>query len=169
MKVLQRLRRRKQAVMSAVLPLLATVWLSAACPGMAAERFGEAPTTSSQSAGDHGVGHDHGLQEAAEHTRAAGEGSSHAHGGCPHCPASTGSSAKLDGTSHVFCEVLDDVSDDAAHLPTLKFELLPVALLCTPTALAPPALQLSSVRSPAYTVNDHRSVALNLRHCVFLI
>lgn len=178
MNVLQWLRKRKQKVVAAILPLLATVWFGAsawACVGMAlGEIDGAAPGAAEKNVHDRSASRDHGAH--GDHaTHASGNPASepvhshsapaHSHGSCPHCPVSSDDAAPLAATNHVVCSVLDEVSDGTAKSSALKSDLLQTPPL--PHVYVAPL----DVQRPSFPRRSvaHPSVALNLRHCCFLI
>lgn len=111
--------------------------------------------------GSHSSSHDHAVHGAEPEQPAAPPSS------CPHCPP--GAMLATDGGtgSHSFCSAGDDVADGAKPSvpPTFK------------TNLSLPLIELGPIDPGLRPVRDqHRppdatatSVALNLRHCVFLI
>jgi hypothetical protein len=70
--------------------------------------------------------------------------------------------------AHAFCAAWDDVSDHSqpsVSLPLLKHLALPVAFEPPPSI----ALRSPTIRPSPPPALARASVALNLRHCVFLI
>ena len=174
MNVFARLRRRKRAIANILLPLLATVWVGASaspCLGMATDLV----SGLSADAGpmhDHSETHGHAADGVHNSHALAHEhgGSSQSHGTCPHCPGSLGGSTNSQSTgAHIACSVLDDVSDSAGHTSVQKWDLkysLPV--------LQPAFLSIAAPRRGAHDTwqaapPPSSPIALNLRHCVFLI
>jgi hypothetical protein len=86
---------------------------------------------------------------------------------CPHCPLAGAMADHVPSNAHAFCSAFDDASDhSSSSLPALAKHVVPVAAfeLIAPLAFHPPprprAREVASTR---------RTVALNVRHCVFLI
>jgi hypothetical protein len=117
--------------------------------------------------------HDHSQGAApARPTQTASEsaGSDAAHhpsGHCPHCPVSAPGPAHAPAGAHAFCSPLDDGSGPSStQHPTLAKHVVASAH----QAIAPPPLSRSRVTRLAQADASTRcTVALNLRHCVFLI
>lgn len=178
--ILHRLRKQKIRVVAVVLPLLATAWFGAsasACIGMGVGQL-DVPPTVERGEHDHSGGHDHLAQsdrsvhgsigypggEAPQSENAP----SHSHGNCPHCPLPAGGAVPL-ATNHVVCSVLDEGSETAVQPSALQWDLLKSAPLHPPIYVAPVYLQRSPLPSQLVAVPAERSIAINLRHCVFLI
>jgi hypothetical protein len=175
MRLLENLRKRKRAVAAVVLPLIATVWFSAsasACLGMAVDSHDRALADAAPPPHDHSEAHGHAgahagqahSEDGALHAR----GTSHSHGACPHCPVFSGGSSSDSAATHVVCALLDDVSDSGAQTSAQKTELEHFAL-AQPIYVSPLELQSSAHLFSPIVAPVYRSVALNLRHCVFLI
>jgi hypothetical protein len=139
--------------------------LAMALPNAAGVHHGDAhvaPMGTSAAAHDHShaVEHDHSTPAADQ------EGGSH--GPCSHCPLSAGMTANASSGSHASCSVSDHASDGAKPggsppvfkhvLATALIELLPIE----------PRPRLAFAQQPPPEATSP-SVALNLRHCVFLI
>jgi hypothetical protein len=158
-----------------MLPLLATVWFSAsasACLGMAVDSHDRAPADAASAPHDHSDAHGHAAHAGQAHSEDGAlhaQGTSHSHGACPHCPVSSGGSSSDSAAKHVVCALLDDVSDSGAQTSAQKTELEHFALLAQPIYVSPLELQSSAHLSSPIVAPVYRSVALNLRHCVFLI
>ena len=87
---------------------------------------------------------------------------------CPHCPLSTTMAADTSTGSHAYCSAADEAADSGksgVSLPLFKY-ILSVAV----SQSAPVHSRPSSAWSKQLPVDaTYASVALNLRHCVFLI
>jgi hypothetical protein len=88
---------------------------------------------------------------------------------CPHCPVSAPLAHSLDG-AHAFCTALDDGSADGqsgAKLPAVQKHLVWLAHyeIALPPSLRPSERRFVRADKPPVP----SPVALNLRHCVFLI
>lgn len=161
MRLLERLRRRKGVVARVVLPLLAAVWFSASasvCFGMAAESLQGMRADAGVPSHDHSdTDHQHHQHDRAPPT----------HGDCPHCPA--GGSHDEPAASHILCSVLDDAVDARGQVSALKWELEHLLPAAHSVSFSTPIPQ-PAVGGISHSVSPpHRSVALNIRHCVFLI
>lgn len=177
MKLFARLRKRQRAAAAALLPLLVTVWVSAAasaCPRMAVDSHDHA-ATAAVPAEHHSAGHDHAQAPHGLHGHSA-DGASHAstgpersHRGCPHCPAPADGSFPDASATHVVCALLDDVSDAGAQSSVYPSQLEQLAPAAQPIYVSPLESRSFILRSRSTTAPIYRSVALNLRHCVFLI
>ena len=177
MSVLAKLRRRKRALASVVLPLLVSAWFSAAsasaCPGMAAQALQDVSAETAPPAHDHSHAHQNPSDNLPSPHRVDGADHhgqlSHSHGSCPHCLGSGDGSSSVSTRPHLVCSVLEDVSDGTAQSGVQKWEskyFLPAAqpVMFSTSVLARRA---DDTRPTAPLV--YRSVALNIRHCVFLI
>lgn len=175
-KIFQELRRRKRPVAAVIVPVVMAVWLSAsasACPGMAADSVGHARVDADHPAGDHSALHDHmghaPQSHSADDTQPARDGPSHHHAGCPHCPPSFGGSSPGPMATHVVCALVDDAADSAAQ-PSIQKSALEHVMPAVPLAYVTPLdVRHPGFRSLPSAAPVYRSVALNLRHCVFLI
>lgn len=190
--ILANLRRRSVRLGRAMLALFVAASITASASpclamGSAAQAADEAQTAlaahvahASHAAHDHTTAHgalfshahaatDHVASDgSAAHPAAHDSGSVHSHGHCPHCPASAAASGEAAAGAHAFCSASDGLSDSGQssaprllldHLALLAHFELPPAPLLRPASAA-----ISHAVRPAYA-----SVALNLRHCVFLI
>jgi hypothetical protein len=86
---------------------------------------------------------------------------------CPHCPLGTAQSHSGSG-DHSFCSAFDEPSDQTSvtwQPPAAKYVLL-VATFESPPPLT---IQRRSTRPPPGLAHWQSPIALNLRHCVFLI
>jgi hypothetical protein len=115
--------------------------------------------------------HSHGAAPARS-TQAAANGASseperHPSGHCPHCPVSAPGPAYAGGGAHAFCSPLDDGSGPTSvQHPTLAKHVV----VSAHQAIAPPPISRSRVtRLATADASTRCTVALNLRHCVFLI
>jgi hypothetical protein len=177
MNLFARLRKRQRAVAVAMLPLLVTVWVSAAasaCPRMAVDSHDHA-ATATVPAEHHAADHDHAQAPHGLHGHSA-NGVSNAstepersHRACPHCPASTDGSFPDSSATHVVCALLDDVADAGAQASVYPSQLEQLAPAAQPIYVSPLELRSFILRSRSTAAPIYRSVALNLRHCVFLI
>lgn len=168
MGVLLGLRGRKRAVGRIVLPLVVSVWLggpASACLGMTAASAGHGHVDVAAADRDEPKAESHADHEGdGPHGTAA-----HDHGTCPHCPPGPSSSHGKLAPSHVSCFAADDLSDSAAPdltaKPSLKHAPATGHFMASPECVrrCPASSRSLSLRVP------HSSVALNLRHCVFLI
>lgn len=169
MSVLERLRRRRRALLRLLLPLAACAWIAgaAACPVAA----GDAPRDAVERAGeaassvhdDHAAhGHRHGGAEGADGSAAGADTTPDGAGGddrrCAHCPdghAVGGAAA---------CTALDDA--DRAAGSAGKDVHPPAAPALAAARYDPP--RRPSLHPPARDPT-RSAVPLHLRHCVFLI
>ena len=170
------LRRRKASVGRVVLAgfVLASASFGAApCFAMALS----APVSAQHAAPadhDHGALHataSHDRSHAPAHDRPAGPSEQHEHQPatpCAHCPLSIAMAGAGSTGSHAFCSAVDDVSDGGKPSPP------PAA---SKTVLSLPIIELLPFdHGPSRALDKRRprdaaapSIALNLRHCVFLI
>lgn len=162
-----RLRRRRASLGRIVLALFALASFSAG----AAPCFAMAPSIAPlhESHESHLAGapnHDHAHAVGHEHGTPSGE-IEHAPSPCPHCPLVAVLAGSVAG-SHSFCSAADGASDGGKSVTTLP------AYKCASSAAVvevfPPDREPSpsSPRQPPTEVASP-SIALNLRHCVFLI
>lgn len=187
--ILSRFRPRRSRVGRAILALFVAASLTAGaspCPAMnapSAAANGDPVAVPHEHTGATGHEHAHGAAmhdghdgtppsalAAHLHARpmspADASAAHHPPGHCPHCPQSSLLTHSTDG-SHRFCAVDDATSNthsgaSLTPLPhALPFEL--AAEFSIPSLLRPPDIPFARVvRAPS-------RVALNLRHCVFLI
>jgi hypothetical protein len=90
------------------------------------------------------------------------------HGPCSHCPPSVSMAGAASSASHAFCSASDDASDAAKPSwspPAFKHVLSTALIQLLPVDFLP---SLASAPQPPPEAAPP-SVALNLRHCVFLI
>jgi hypothetical protein len=166
--LLGRLRRRRATLGRSVLVLFALASFSAGAAPCFAMAASTAPVV------QHHVSHQGGAPSHA-HSPAA----SHEHGApldrggepvpspCPHCPLTAAPSSNA-ASAHSFCSAGDDVADSGKSvttLPSFKHVLLAAVVELLPVDREP---RFSPPRRPPTEVAAP-SVALNLRHCVFLI
>jgi len=165
--ILGSLRRRRATLGRFVCLLFAFATVSAgAAPcfamGVPSEAVGQQDVHSHSSAH-----HDHAQSGTHEHTTSVDHGD-HGPSPCPHCPLSIGMSDAASTSSHAYCAAGDDVADSgkaSVSLPLFK-HLLAVAVI----QVDPVRSQPSSAWGKQLPVDaSSPSVALNLRHCVFLI
>jgi hypothetical protein len=111
--------------------------------------------------------HEHTQVVAHDHATSVDAGD-RAHSPCPHCPLSTGRSESVSTSSHAYCSATDDLADSGKTSPSLPpfKHLLSVALIDVDPVRSQPRYGWSR-RLPVDSAFP--SVALNLRHCVFLI
>ena len=152
---------------------------------LAAASVGAAPcfamTVSSAAAAQHDAATDHGTAPASaehHHTHAAGHDQSpstlHSDSPaqlpspCAHCPLTAAMADHSSTASHSFCSAADDVSDGGKpSVPTTAFKLVLSVPIVELLPFDPkPSLVRERPRPPDA---DVISIALNLRHCVFLI
>lgn len=151
------LRRRRRAVLCAVLPALALSVASG--PACAAMLAASATNASVVTDGGHDVHADHRHGAQAAHEPAA-PGLP-----CPHCPLELGAA----NAGHAACVSLD-ANEDGTATPTGTASVCPpqiyLASWILPAARASPPLI-----GPAVTHDTPlgAAVSLNLRHCVLLI
>ena len=90
------------------------------------------------------------------------------HGPCSHCPPSVAMNGAASSASHAFCSATDDGSDAAkpSWSPPAFKHVLSTALIQLLPAHSRPSLASAQQHPPEAAPP---SVALNLRHCVFLI
>ena len=170
-RIFARLRRHRTSLGRFVLAMFAGASLvssAAPCFAMAAEA---APVTAEHVAhpndtpsGDH-CSHSSGATGHGHQGPAAPQDFPGKH--CPHCSLSA-SMPGHDSSAHSFCSVSDASSDQSQPPPsaffkpmaaTIVLEVVPLSSLLHARGVAP--LRFSPARAP--------SVALNVRHCVFLI
>jgi hypothetical protein len=177
MSFLAKLRRRKRALASVVLPLFLSAWFSgasaSACPGMAAQARQDVSADTAPPGHDHSHAHQspadnlpspHPAEGADHHGQ-----SSHSHGTCPHCLGSSDGPSSASTQAHVVCSVLEDVSDSTVQPGAPKWEskyFLPAVQPVVFSASVRPRRAHDTRRTapPVY-----RAISLNIRHCVFLI
>jgi hypothetical protein len=165
--ILASLRRRRETLGRLLCLLFAFATISAgAAPCFA---MGVSSKASAQQEAHAHPSADHEHRQVANHDHTASiDHGDRAHSPCPHCPLSTGMPKSGSTGSHAYCSATDDIADSGkagVSAPAFK-HLLSVA-----------AIHVEPVRSqPSYgwsrqlPVNSaYPSVALNLRHCVFLI
>jgi hypothetical protein len=115
----------------------------------------------------HAAGHDQ-SHLAAHDGFTPPDGSSDPRNHCPHCPLAPSMPGHGPDATHSFCSVVDDASDVAqpsgSYLVPKYVPLTPIFELPPPSLLRPPGIRASRVLAPTIS-----SIALNLRHCVFLI
>jgi hypothetical protein len=173
------IRRRGTLVGRFVLAFFAFVSLTAGaapCVGMALEAESAVPEEhpERQHEQQHEQDHEqhHGAHVAGHHEHSGAHSTSIAERAqsphhCPHCPQPSSGHAATG--MHAFCAAANDVSDvaqpGALKIPPLKH------VLATPLLeLPPPSLQRPSGAPVAMPpVKPGESIALNVRHCVFLI
>ena len=112
--------------------------------------------------------HDHSHAVHQEHSTPPADQTDGSHGPCSHCPPSVAMDGAASSASHAFCSATDDVSDAAKPTwspPAFK-HVLATALIQLLPADSRPSLALAQQPPPEAAPP---SVALNLRHCVFLI
>jgi hypothetical protein len=166
--ILRHLRRRRASLGRLVWGLFAFASVSAgAAPCFAMSvaaapvEHHHAPRTSAP------PGHDHAHSAAHDHAVAEPPGEHSPSSPCPHCPLSV-AMADASSSSHSLCSAADDASDGGK--PSVSLPLFKHVAWVTRVELSPPALEPSTawIRHLAVDETAH-SVALNLRHCVFLI
>jgi len=188
--ILARLRKHRFGLGRAALAVFAVASVAAgAAPCFAMAVAGPADPVADHAA-QHGTdrsvqhGADHSVADdtqaghvAHQHTRAsatteAGTASPASHHNtphhCPHCPLAASMAGHESSNSHAFCSAVDATSDQvqpSASPAVLKHALL-LATLEIPHALPLrlPDAVITRTRAPRYA-----AVAINLRHCVFLI
>jgi hypothetical protein len=118
------------------------------------------------SASDHSIEPDHAVAHGhAAASPAKAQHSAPAH--CPHCPLTAAMAGHAPSSAHSFCSAVDGVADQtaASSLPTFAKVVLAGATfeIPLPSSWRPPPIRFIPAVSPPTTV------ALNVRHCVFLI
>jgi hypothetical protein len=86
---------------------------------------------------------------------------------CPHCHTAQAMPNHASSSAHAFCSAFNDVSDQSSSsVPTFAKHIFLVAAFETlpPLAFHPPPRHITRKIDPT-----RGAVALNLRHCVFLI
>jgi hypothetical protein len=166
--LLARLRRRRQIIARVLLPLATVAWLGCgAAPCLAAVAssasgagtHGHSPTQRPQPA-EHGAAH-HAVAHGAGHSTHGAPADSQgapvdSPTGCPHCAA---------GNGHVAAQ--PDCADPAAAAAVKpRLELAPQIFALPAVWLPPPRTTRPHPRPPPPALEP---IALNLRHCVFLI
>jgi hypothetical protein len=163
--LLGKLRRRRATLGRSVLVLFALASFSAGAAPCFAMAASTAPDVQHHAAHQAGApSHAHPPAASHEHGAPAHRGE---HAPCPHCPLTTAPASSA-ASAHSFCSAGDDAADSAKSVTTLPsfkhaslaavVELLPVD---REPRSPPPRQPPTEVAAP--------SVALNLRHCVFLI
>jgi hypothetical protein len=117
----------------------------------------------------------HGDRQGHEHAVGHGNGALGAHEQsehpfpkhCPHCPPTAAMSQHAPASEHAFCAAVDDVSDQSSTSPS-KFAKS-VVLVAAFGTLAPLAFHPPPRPRLREGARARTRVALNLRHCVFLI
>jgi hypothetical protein len=170
--ILAMIRRRRDSLGRLVLVFfaVASVTIGAVpCVAMGAATKGDP-------ASHHGASHSGSALGSHDHSHPATHGgatqpdeSPHSPNHCPHCPLSTSMPGHNADNAHSFCAAVDDTSDRAQPSPPpLLHKHVPLAPLLElappPSVLPPPGIAASRMLVPAFS-----PVALNLRHCVFLI
>ena len=151
-RLLKSLRRRRRAVLAALLPWLTAAWLTA----FAAPCFAMPAAATATHAG-----HSHLI---AGHVHESANLAGHVH--CLHCPPAVTHSSD-DPSAHARCAAQDSVGTVGA--PVKAPELPKVSPIIVPTLPSPPVpfaadyVRISAIARPP------PSVPLNLRHCVFII
>jgi hypothetical protein len=160
---LQALRRRRRAVVCALLPAFALSAISTpACAAMLAAAAGASAQIHEHAPHQHAAGH-----SAHEHAAAhADEPAAPAAPPCPHCPLESVAA----NAGHASCTAVDGQDDGDIAQPSSTGDRLPQLLL--PSWLLPAA----RAAPPSFAAIAHAcpppvraSIPLNLRHCVFLI
>ena len=176
--ILVSLRRRRASLGRFLCLVFAMASLSvgaAPCFAMAAPAGPDSRHDSHAQASSHTSGnHEH--SHAVSHDRHAGaadhamsmEGSSGVPGACPHCPLSVGMSSEASTGAHAFCSAGDDVADsgNSGAFPLLFKHAVSSAVIQVDLALSRPSRACNNQRPLDVSSS---AVALNLRHCVFLI
>lgn len=167
------LRRRRADLGRFVLVLFALASASAGaapCLAMTAQAAPGTQHSDSHTASmtaDTAQQHSHGMQLQHEHSMPSADESGESHGPCAHCPPSVSMDGIGSPAQHAFCSASDDVSDAGKpnwSPPAFKHVLSMALVQFVPVGSRP---SLAS-RQPAPQAAPP-SVALNLRHCVFLI
>lgn len=163
--------RRRRATLGRLVCLLfafATITAGAApCFAMAAspESVADPGVSHHEMAGHHD--HSHALAGAHDHTMSSGE-TDHGSKPCPHCPLSSSMAGEGSLGSHALCSAGDDVADSGktpVSVPVFK-HLLSAPIVHLPAFHSHPSHAWTKQLAVAAT---GQVVALNLRHCVFLI
>jgi hypothetical protein len=112
------------------------------------------------------VAHDH--SHAAAHDDSAPSEQPDRPTPCKHCPLSVAMAGSGSTSSHAFCSAADDVSDGGKpSVPPIAFKtILSVPIVELLPFDQGPSLTREKQRQPDAATT---SIALNLRHCVFLI
>jgi hypothetical protein len=165
--MLAAIRRRRDSLGRVVVALFAAASFAlggAPCLAMAGSSAGATGEAAAAQGSHHAGAHEH----SAQHDHAG----SAEHGGlgnpaparCPHCPPAGPMPGHVSSSAHSFCSAVDDVSDQTPPVPAKHVP--PVATFETPRPLSfhspPPLFARSSVPLRS-------TVALNVRHCVYLI
>jgi hypothetical protein len=145
-------RRRKRAILAALLPAVA---LSAVSPIVCAAILGASSKTTVP------------IQEAHAHHGAAEPAETPTDGTpsfppCPHCPLGSGAA----NAGHSICSAADDRDDGRGPKPAAASERILAMLIAVPAAHAapPPLRNPGAARAP-----PPHAVPVNIRHCVLVI
>jgi hypothetical protein len=169
--ILARIRRRRATLGRLVLAFFAVASVAIG----AVPCFAMGAATKGDPVSHHGASHSDSALGSHDHSHPA------THGGatqpdesplspnrCPHCPLAASMPGHTPDNSHSFCAAVDDTSERAQPSPPSLLQkhvlLAPLLDLAPPSVLPPPGIAASRRLAPAFS-----PVALNLRHCVFLI
>jgi hypothetical protein len=162
---LGRLRRRRATLGRVVLTLFALASFGAGAAPCFAMVASAAPVAQHHDSHAAGSSHDHQHAPAHEHGPSSGD-VERAPTPCPHCPLAVSMSGYAP-SAHSWCSASDDAADGKSVTTLPPFKHAPLAIV---VELLPvdPGPSISSPRQPPPEVAAP-SVALNLRHCTFLI
>jgi hypothetical protein len=162
---LRRQRARLGRFPVALFALMSMLLPGAPCFGMVVAGATSELAAASDAHASHDA-HDHEHANVDE-TNAVGQQSSdeHSSGHCPHCPL-TGAIAHTPSGAHSFCSADDAVATEPSPSPPIaKHVAVATAFETMPhVALHPPPRYMARQIAPTRS-----AVALNVRHCVFLI
>jgi hypothetical protein len=146
------LRRRKRAILAALLPAVA---LSAVSPIVCAAMLGASSATTVTIQEGHAH---HGAAEGAETPTDV----TPSFPPCPHCPLGSGAA----NAGHGICSAADDQDDGRGPKPAAASERILAVLIALPPAHAapPPLRKAGTPRAP-----PPHAVPVNIRHCVLVI
>jgi hypothetical protein len=140
--------------------------MATASPGPATDEAAPAHGLHHASASDHSMAAEHAVaHDHAAEALAKPQPSAPAH--CPHCPLTAAMPGHSPSSAHSFCSAVDEGADQtsASSLPAFA-KVAPAVNTFEIPALSswrPPPIRSIAAVSPPITV------ALNVRHCVFLI
>ena len=166
--ILRNLRARRASLGRFVWVLFAFASVSAGAAPCFAMSVAAAPFEHQASHTGAAAGHDHAHPAAHDYAVSEQPAEQSPKSSCPHCPLSVAMSADASSSSHSLCSAGEDTLDAgklSVSVPVFKYIAWTVRV-----ELAPADLRPSTAWTKHLAVDETLStVALNLRHCVFLI